>query len=131
MNNTFDPNRPIGNYLNTQRKDLRSEVLRVLENLPNLENGEVIGHIFETLVRMSSQETERLESVQELVQVLRMRPANLQRRRRQNQMSERFVQHKGPSLRIRLLQFQLQWRRRPTGWSRTSPNQQQRTPRRL
>jgi len=61
MNNTFDPNRPIGNYLNTQRKDLRSEVLRVLENLPNLENGEVIGHIFETLVRMSSQETERLD----------------------------------------------------------------------
>ncbi len=61
MNSTFDPNRPIGSYLSTQNKDLRSDVLKVLENLPNLENGEVIGQIFETLVRMSSQEAERLD----------------------------------------------------------------------
>ncbi|MGB7087768.1 MAG: LOG family protein [Phormidesmis sp.] len=40
---------------------LRSDVLNVLNRLPELEHSELIGQIFETLVRMSSQEAERLD----------------------------------------------------------------------
>ena len=61
MNNSFDPNRPIGGYSQPSGKDLRSDVLKVLAQLPTLENGEVIEQIFETLVRMANQEAERLD----------------------------------------------------------------------
>lgn len=40
---------------------LRSDVLRVLEHLPELKNGELLEEIFETLVRMAEQEAERLD----------------------------------------------------------------------
>lgn len=39
----------------------RSEIVEVLERLPSMENGALIGEIFETLVRMSQQEAERLD----------------------------------------------------------------------
>ncbi len=40
---------------------LRADVLHVLDQLPNLENGELVAEIFKTLVRMSGQEAERLD----------------------------------------------------------------------
>lgn len=61
MNNTFDPNKPIGGYGDTQHRGLKADVMKALDRLPDLENGEVIEQIFETLVRMTSQETERLD----------------------------------------------------------------------
>jgi len=42
-------------------KRLRSDLLQVLDRLPALENGAIIGQIFETLIRMSGQEAERLD----------------------------------------------------------------------
>ncbi|MGB3291375.1 MAG: LOG family protein [Phormidesmis sp.] len=48
-----------GSFSGTDR--LRSDVLRVLEKLPTLENGELLREIFETLVRMAEQEAERLD----------------------------------------------------------------------
>ncbi|MEM9090436.1 MAG: LOG family protein [Cyanobacteria bacterium P01_F01_bin.53] len=43
------------------RDQLRLDVDRVLDQLPDLEHGAVIAQIFETLVRMSEQEAERLD----------------------------------------------------------------------
>lgn len=40
---------------------LRSDLSQVLDRLPDLENGAIIGQIFETLIRMSGQEAERLD----------------------------------------------------------------------
>jgi len=40
---------------------LRKDLLHVLEQLPSIENGELIGEILETLVRMAQQEAERLD----------------------------------------------------------------------
>ncbi|MGC1307475.1 MAG: LOG family protein [Phormidesmis sp.] len=48
--------------LGGQRKGpLRSDVIRVLDRLPALKNGELLEEIFETLVRMAGQEAERLD----------------------------------------------------------------------
>ena len=44
-----------------RRESLRKDLLHVLDQLPSVENGELIGEILETLVRMAQQEAERLD----------------------------------------------------------------------
>ena len=62
MTNSFSHS---GNSLSKHHRQpsqsLRSDVLDVLGRLPNLENGALIEEIFETLVRMTQQEAERLD----------------------------------------------------------------------
>lgn len=43
------------------KAQLCADVLRVIDKLPSLENGELLEQIFETLVRMAEQEAERLD----------------------------------------------------------------------
>ncbi len=44
-----------------QHEQLRADVLEVLDQLPAIENGELVAQILETLVRMAGQEAERLD----------------------------------------------------------------------
>ena len=46
---------------NESKGELRANVLRVLDQLPSAEHGELIEQVFETLVRMAEQEAERLD----------------------------------------------------------------------